>query len=68
VFRCKITGGHLAINDEATSFHWANQSDVQHLMSGAYAIRVLDALRSDPTAPVRTHDGVRVLVEPTDRA
>jgi len=64
VFRCKITGGHLTTNDEVTAFRWASQSDVGGLMAEAYAVRVLDALRLDPTASVRAHDGIRVLTEP----
>lgn len=28
VFRCKVTGGHLTINDEVTAFRWVSQSDV----------------------------------------
>jgi hypothetical protein len=33
-------------------------------MTEAYAIRVLDALRLDPVAAVRSHDGAQVLAEP----
>ena len=64
VFRCKITGGQLAINEEVTAFRWVSQPDVERLMTDAYAIRVLDALRPDPAASVRTHDGVKLLTEP----
>ncbi len=64
VFRCKVTGGHLTTNDEVTAFRWASQSDVDSLMAEAYAIRVLDALRSDQTTAVRNHDGIHVLGEP----
>ena len=34
VFRCKITGGHLATNDEVTTFHWADQNDIRQLLIG----------------------------------
>ena len=67
VFRCKVTGGHLTTNDEVTAFRWASQSDVGSLMAEAYAVRILDALRLDPCTRVRTHDGVQVLAEPTER-
>jgi len=61
VFRCKITGGHLATNDEVTTFHWADQNDIRQLTSEAYAIRLLDALREDTTPAVRQHDGTKPL-------
>jgi ADP-ribose pyrophosphatase YjhB (NUDIX family) len=61
VFRCKITGGGLTANDEASDFRWATESEVPGLMDEAYAVRVLDALR-EPVAPaVRPHDGVHLL-------
>jgi ADP-ribose pyrophosphatase YjhB (NUDIX family) len=63
VFRCKITGGHLTTNDEVSAFRWAGQSDIKHLMSQAYAIRVLDGLQFDHVVNVRTHDGVHLLAE-----
>jgi ADP-ribose pyrophosphatase YjhB (NUDIX family) len=61
VFRCKITGGALATNDEATGFRWATESEVPGLMDEAYAIRVLDALHEATGAAVRPHDGVHLL-------
>jgi 8-oxo-dGTP diphosphatase len=61
VFRCKITGGHLATNDEVTTFHWADQNDIRQLTSEAYAVRLLDALREDTTPAVRLHDGTELL-------
>jgi 8-oxo-dGTP diphosphatase len=61
VFRCKITGGALATNDEATGFRWATQSELPGLMDQAYAIRVLDALHDTTAAAVRPHDGIRLL-------
>jgi 8-oxo-dGTP diphosphatase len=65
VFRCKITGGHLTTNDEVTAFRWASQADVQHLMTEAYAIRILDAVQLSHVVKVRAHDGVQVLAERT---
>jgi ADP-ribose pyrophosphatase YjhB (NUDIX family) len=64
VFRCKITGGHLTTNEEATAFQWASSADVARLMTEAYAVRVLDALQSDRPATVRSHDGAHVLADP----
>jgi 8-oxo-dGTP diphosphatase len=61
VFRCKITGGALATNDEASDFRWAAESEVSGLMDQAYAIRVLDALHDADTPAVRPHDGVHLL-------
>ena len=46
VFRCKITGGNLATDDETAAFRWATEHDIRELATEAYAIRVLDA--SDP--------------------
>jgi 8-oxo-dGTP diphosphatase len=61
VFRCKIAGGALAVNDEASDFRWAAESEVPGLMDEAYAVRVLDALLETATAAVRPHDGVHLL-------
>ena len=61
VFRCKITGGALATNDEVSDFRWVTESEATRLMSEAYAIRVLDALHDPGPAAVRTHDGVHLL-------
>ena len=61
VFRCKITDGQLATNDEVTAFRWADQNDIRQLTSEAYAVRLLDALRRDTTPAVRQHDGTELL-------
>jgi 8-oxo-dGTP diphosphatase len=61
VFRCKVTGGALAPNDEATAFHWATRHEVTALMTEAFAIRVLDALHETAAPAVRPHDGVHLL-------
>jgi ADP-ribose pyrophosphatase YjhB (NUDIX family) len=60
VFRCKVTGGALAINYKASDFRWATESEIPRLMTEAYAIPVLDALH-DTAAAVRLHDGVHLL-------
>jgi 8-oxo-dGTP diphosphatase len=61
VFRCKITGGALATNDEAAAFHWATEAEATEMMTEAFAIRVLDALRSPDMPAVRSHDGICLL-------
>ena len=61
VFRCKITGGQLAVNDEVTAFHWADQADIGQFTSEAYAVRLLDALREGAAPAVRQHDGTDLL-------
>jgi 8-oxo-dGTP diphosphatase len=60
VFRCKITGGDLAANDEVSAFRWATADEVTGLADEAYAVRVLDALGADHPAVVRHHDGVHL--------
>src|SRR6202012_5409659 len=35
VFRCKVTGGHLATNDEVTAFRWADEDTIRQLTSEA---------------------------------
>jgi 8-oxo-dGTP diphosphatase len=61
VFRCKITGGQLTTNDEVTAFRWADQDAIRQLTTEAYAIRLLDAMRTETAPAVREHDGTRLL-------
>jgi 8-oxo-dGTP diphosphatase len=61
VFRCKITGGQLTTNDEVTGFRWADEATIRQLTSEAYAVRLLDALRSDTAPVIRHHDGTNLL-------
>jgi 8-oxo-dGTP diphosphatase len=61
VFCCKITGGHLTTNDEVTAFRWADEPAVRQLTSDAYAVRLIDALRSGPAPAIRHHDGTNLL-------
>jgi 8-oxo-dGTP diphosphatase len=61
VFRCKITGGELAVTDETTAYRWAHEHDIRELATEAYAVRVLDALRGDTAPAIRLHDGTRLL-------
>lgn len=61
VFRCKITGGELAITDETAAFRWADERDISELAAEVYAVRVLDALHGDTSPVVRHHDGRQLL-------
>jgi 8-oxo-dGTP diphosphatase len=63
VFLCKVTGGRLTTNEEVAAFRWASQSDVSSLMTEAYSVRVLDALRPDRTTAIRNHDGTHVIAD-----
>jgi 8-oxo-dGTP diphosphatase len=61
VFRCEVTGGQPGLSDETEAYRWATESDVAALASEAYAVRVLDALRSPGPPAIRKHDGSRLL-------
>ena len=61
VFRCKATGGQLATNDEVIAFRWADEATIRQLTSEAYAVRLLDALRSETAPAIRHHDGTHLL-------
>ena len=61
VFRCKITGGDLALTDETAAYQWADETAIRELATDAYAIRVLDALRADQPPAIREHDGIHLL-------
>jgi 8-oxo-dGTP diphosphatase len=60
VFRCRAISGTLTENAEVTAFRWVRESDLDALMSEAYAVRVLDAYRSGVPS-IRDHDGVRLI-------
>lgn len=61
VFRCRILGGQLTVNDEVTEFQWATADEVTRMVSEAYAARVLDALQDTAIPAVRQHDGVHLI-------
>src|SRR5258708_40184234 len=61
VFRCKTTGGDLALSDEVAAFRWADGTEVAELSDEAYAVRVLDALGDTAPPAVRLHDGKSVI-------
>ena len=60
VFKCKVVGGHLALNSEVSGFQWATPEEVEAMADEAFAVRVLDALAGRPAPAVRQHDGVHV--------
>jgi hypothetical protein len=60
VFRCRILGGHLTINDEVSGFQWAMPEEVKTMADEAFAIRVLDALSGNQVPAIRHHDGVKL--------
>jgi ADP-ribose pyrophosphatase YjhB (NUDIX family) len=59
VFRCKITGGQLALTDETAAFRWVTSTGVSELATEAYAVRVLDGLHPG-SPPAIQHDGVHL--------
>ena len=67
VFRCQAVGGTLTENAEVTGFRWVRESDVNEMMSEAYAVRVLDAYRSGGAPSIRDHDGVRLIASGKER-
>jgi 8-oxo-dGTP diphosphatase len=61
VFRCRPLGGTLTTSDETRALAWASSSEVSRRMTDAFAIRVLDALKTAAQIPVRAHNGRRLL-------
>ncbi|MCA1707812.1 MAG: NUDIX domain-containing protein [Actinobacteria bacterium] len=59
VFRCRPLTEPAAETTEAAEVAWLDPADVPHLMTPAFAARVLDAFEATPQ--VRTHDGTRLL-------
>jgi ADP-ribose pyrophosphatase YjhB (NUDIX family) len=60
VFRCHVLSGQPRISPEAAEIQWVEPEEVVHLMSEAYAVRLLDALQAGPPV-LRTHDGAVLL-------
>jgi 8-oxo-dGTP diphosphatase len=67
VFRCRAMSGTLTENAEVAGFRWIRESEVNAIMSEAYAVRVLDAYRSSGVPSVRDHDGVRLVASGNGR-
>jgi 8-oxo-dGTP diphosphatase len=61
VFRARLVAGTPTVTDESAAVGWWTPDQVAADMSEAFAVRILDALRDDPTPAVRNHDGHRLL-------
>ncbi|MGK4580945.1 NUDIX hydrolase [Kitasatospora sp. HPMI-4] len=57
VFRCHPEGGSEQLSDESTAVDWLTPAEVSDRMSEVYAVRMLDALRDETAASIRSHDG-----------
>ena len=60
VFRCRVVDGQVGVSAEAAKVAWLSAEEVAERMDEAYAMRLLDALRTGPPA-VRAHDGLVLL-------
>ncbi|NAS23925.1 NUDIX domain-containing protein [Herbidospora sp. NEAU-GS84] len=61
VFRCRAVSGTLTANDESRAFRWVTADEVTSVASEAFAIRVLDAMKSAGRPAIRQHDGVHLI-------
>ncbi len=66
VFRARVIAGTPAETEESAAVAWWTADQVAADMSEVFAVRILDALRTDPTPAVRTHDGKRLLDQHTN--
>jgi 8-oxo-dGTP diphosphatase len=57
VFQCRVAGGTPHATDEVAEVAWLTAAQVCERMDEAYAVRLLDALKSGSTA-IRAHDGI----------
>lgn len=64
VFRARVVAGTPHPTAESTAVDWWTPERVTAEMTETFAVRVLDALRTDPAPAVRHHDGTRIL-DPT---
>lgn len=65
VFRARLIAGTPIETEESAAVAWWTTDQIAADMSEAFAVRILDALREDPTPAVRTHDGQRLLDQHT---
>jgi 8-oxo-dGTP diphosphatase len=59
VYRCHPVAGIAAPTVESVAVAWMTPEQVAERMAPAYAVRILDALATEPAS--RAHDGVTVL-------
>ena len=64
VFRARLVAGTPTPTDESAAVDWWTAERVNKEMDSVFAVRILDALRDDPTPAVRTHDGTQLLDAP----
>src|SRR3954453_21616865 len=62
VFRCRVIGGPPRATPETLDMQWLMREQLDDHMAEAYRVRLTDAVDTD-RASVRTHDGVRILVD-----
>ncbi len=60
-FLRQTVDGTPTTSDETTDWAWIASAQVGQHMEEAFALRVLDALESPVSIPIRTHDGHRLL-------
>jgi 8-oxo-dGTP diphosphatase len=60
VFLARPANGTPRPTDESAAVEWWHPERVAEQMTEAFAVRILDALRSDPAPSIRTHDGTWV--------
>lgn len=61
VFRCHPEGGSEQLSEESIAVQWLTPGEVRERMAEVYAVRILDALRTDGAPAIRTHDGRVIL-------
>jgi 8-oxo-dGTP pyrophosphatase MutT (NUDIX family) len=61
VFRARLVAGTPTATEESVAVDWWTAERVAEDMDTVFALRILDALRDDPTPAVRIHDGKRLL-------
>jgi ADP-ribose pyrophosphatase YjhB (NUDIX family) len=66
VFRARTIAGTPAETAESVAVAWWTADQVAADMDEVFAVRILDALRTDLTPAVRTHDGRRILDQHTN--
>jgi ADP-ribose pyrophosphatase YjhB (NUDIX family) len=61
VFRCEVVHGQPRPTSEAREFAWLAPDELVERMTGAYSVRLLDALDLGAGPIVRAHDGTTVI-------
>lgn len=61
VFRCSFDSGTLRTSEESTEVEWIKREKIPHLVSEAFACRLLDSLESG--VHLRTTDGRSIIAD-----